>query len=65
MKEDGQRVKRRQLKRKLQSGDGSVQVTGPACHLMIFEHFTGTVWRKLLAALDHTVETTKSKKYSE
>lgn len=66
MKEGRQRVKRRRVERKLQFGDTLVRLTdaNPASEsdqlqlLMIFEHYTGTEWRKLLAALDHSVETT-------
>jgi hypothetical protein len=42
---DGQRVKRRRVKRKLQFDGGSVaKAIGPAAARMIFENFTGTVW---------------------
>ena len=53
------------MKRKLQFGDESVPSgIGPAAAFMIFDYFTGTVWR-LLAALDTHGGDNLSKKYSE
>ena len=59
-------MKRRRVKRKLHFGDESVPTgAGPAAAFMIFDYFTGTVWRQLLAALDTHGGDNLSKKYSE